>query len=284
MVIAGKASDQAVGMFIAAIDRWHRDVMVENKGNLHLIVAAIFVGLGLVACGGGGGNDSSSERRASKVQNADGGPESGNDQAETVPGATDIDDDGAGAQVSGDGAVNSAPSISGNPPTSIVQNSTFEFTPRAIDPDADPLVFTVTNKPDWASFDPATGTLGGTPTAADIGVIRGIVIRVSDSRTITALPPFDIVVNAFGSASVTLSWLSPRTREDGRPLMNLAGFRIYYGTQSNVYSEVITIDNPGVSSFVIDNLSADRTYFFAATAFDESGNESRFSNEVSKSL
>jgi hypothetical protein len=39
-----------------------------------------------------------------------------------------------------------------------------------------------------------------------------------------------------------------------------------------------------VTSLVIDNLSSDSTYFFVATAFDETGNESDFSNETCLAL
>ena len=61
--------------------------------------------------------------------------------------------------------------------------------------------------------------------------------------------------------------------------MDLAGFNIYYGTSEGNYSKVITVDNPGVTSYVVDNL-VPSTYFFVTTAFTTSGAESEFSNTI----
>ena len=156
--------------------------------------------------------------------------------------------------------------------------------PSVTDPDGDPLTFNAINKPDWASFNPVTGALVGTPTAANIGMTDAISIGVTDGMLMTFLPPFRITVSAFGHASVTLSWTIPSTNEDGTPLTDLAGFRIYYGGRTGNHTDTTNIDNPGVSALVIDNLSFDSTYFFVITAFDESGNESAFSNEARKVL
>ncbi|MDH3511153.1 MAG: fibronectin type III domain-containing protein [Gammaproteobacteria bacterium] len=183
-----------------------------------------------------------------------------------------------------DDSENSAPSISGTPATSIVQNSAYQFVPLASDPDGDPLTFSIIYehepKPGWTSFDPVTGILTGTPTAADVGTTDGIVISVTDGTSTASLPPFGITVDAIGPVSVTLSWTIPTTNEDGTPLTDLAGFKIYYRTITGTYSDPTIVDNPGVSSFVIENLSAESAYFFAAKAFDTSGNDSDFSNEV----
>jgi len=84
-----------------------------------------------------------------------------------------------------------------------------------------------------------------------------------------------------GSGVATLTWTPPTTNEDGTPLVDLAGYKIYYGTASRSYPNSITIANPGITSYVIDNL-ASGTYYFAATAFNYSGGESDVSNEVSK--
>ena len=65
--------------------------------------------------------------------------------------------------------------------------------------------------------------------------------------------------------------------------MDLAGYKIYYGKSSGSYTDQIRIDNPGINSFVVNNLTPD-TYFFAATAFNSSGFESRFSGEAMKTV
>ncbi len=70
-------------------------------------------------------------------------------------------------------------------------------------------------------------------------------------------------------------------------MTDLAGYRIYYGkTQlSNCrnYPNVEAVNNPGVSSLVISDLSLG-TWYFSATAVDTSGNQSQCSNTASKTL
>jgi len=91
--------------------------------------------------------------------------------------------------------VNSAPIISGNPVTSIVEGAAFSFTPQASDPDSgDKLMFFVTNQPAWMSFDSITGTLMGTPGHGDVGVYKNIVILTSDGTSTASLPAFDLTV------------------------------------------------------------------------------------------
>ena len=62
--------------------------------------------------------------------------------------------------------------------------------------------------------------------------------------------------------------------------MNLAGYKIYFGQTSNNYSNQFRIDNPSVTTFVVDGLTTNTTYYFAATAFNTLGIESRYSGEA----
>ncbi len=78
----------------------------------------------------------------------------------------------------------------------------------------------------------------------------------------------------------TLTWNAPATNTDGTPLTDLSGYKIYYGTASGNYSQ--TIDVGGITSSTVSNLTDGTTYYFAVTAYDTSGNESAYSNEVSK--
>jgi hypothetical protein len=87
-----------------------------------------------------------------------------------------------------------APQISGSPSTTAVVGTGYAFTPRASDADGDALRFTIGNKPAWASFDPATGRLSGTPKSA--GTFPDITIRVTDGTSYRALPSFSIVASA----------------------------------------------------------------------------------------
>ncbi len=80
-----------------------------------------------------------------------------------------------------------------------------------------------------------------------------------------------------GTASATVSW-NANTEAD------LAGYRVYVGTQSGIYSFAGPFEVTGRTSFTVPNLPKGTTYYFAVTAFDTTGNESSKSAEVSKSL
>ena len=73
--------------------------------------------------------------------------------------------------------------------------------------------------------------------------------------------------------SLTLSW------GDSSPDPDLIGYRVYYGTASGEYTNIITTGN--VSTATISGLLYGVTYYFAITAVDIDGDESDFSNEIS---
>ncbi len=74
------------------------------------------------------------------------------------------------------------------------------------------------------------------------------------------------------SAQATLSW-NPNSESD------LAGYKVYYGNSSRSYSINVNVGNQ--TSYTVSNLVEGEIYYFAATAYDFSGNESGYSNEVS---
>ncbi len=92
--------------------------------------------------------------------------------------------------------VNDVPTISGVPLTRVYENQHYSFVPVATDRDAgDTLVFSIQNKPEWASFNAVTGVFAGIPRNKDVGTVSGIVISVRDgSKAEAALPAFDISV------------------------------------------------------------------------------------------
>lgn len=79
---------------------------------------------------------------------------------------------------------------------------------------------------------------------------------------------------------VQLSWVAPEENVDGSPLIDLAGYRIYYGAASRSYSDMIELGSPGSTSHSLSLASGD--YYVAMTALDADGNESAYSNEVIK--
>ncbi len=90
---------------------------------------------------------------------------------------------------------NDPPTLTGNPATTVEEDSLYHFEPSVNDVDiGDDLVFSIENKPDWINFDSTRGRLSGTPANDDVGVHRDISIRVSDGQDVTALPSFDLTV------------------------------------------------------------------------------------------
>src|SRR5262245_19779705 len=108
---------------------------------------------------------------------------------------------------------NVAPTISGTPPTSATVGSAYKFVPTARDSNGDPLYFSITGKPSWATFSHSTGQLSGTPTAA--GTFASIVISTTDGAKTVSLPAFTIAVKAAGTTTPTAP-----TQTNGAPTIS----------------------------------------------------------------
>ena len=173
---------------------------------------------------------------------------------------------------------NTPPTISGTPVLEIAVGFTYRFAPNANDPDSDSLTFSIENLPGWAAFNTTTGQLTGTPTSGDVGTYDNIVVTVSDGNASTSLNRFSINVVAQGSGSVTLDWIAPTQNEDGSTLTDLAGYVIYYGIRPGIYEQSVPVDNPSVTTYVVEGLTAN-TYYFVVTAIDSQGDESRYSGQ-----
>ncbi|MFH1943768.1 MAG: fibronectin type III domain-containing protein, partial [bacterium] len=81
-----------------------------------------------------------------------------------------------------------------------------------------------------------------------------------------------LVTPSLFASSAVISWQS-NTESD------LAGYKIYYGTSSGKYSVILNVGK--VVKYEINDLTSNMVYYFAVTAYDQSGNESGFSSEVS---
>ena len=108
------------------------------------------------------------------------------------------------------GPLNTAPSITGSPTTTVQATQAYSFQPAGSDPDSDTLTYSIVNRPTWATFNTTTGRLSGTPAAANVGTYSNIVITVSDGRASAALNAFSIVVSAPANRAPTITG-SPAT-------------------------------------------------------------------------
>ena len=184
-------------------------------------------------------------------------------------------------------AANTAPSISGTPATSAVAGSAYNFAPTAADGNGDALTFSIQNRPSWATFNTSTGRLSGTPASTNVGTYANVVIGVSDGQVSKSLPAFTLTVAAAvvssAAGTATLNWTPPTTRSNNSTLTDLAGYRIAYGTSAGVLYHSVNLANPGLTSYMLQNLSPG-TYYFVVWAFDSTGNESALSNAISATV
>ena len=81
---------------------------------------------------------------------------------------------------------------------------------------------------------------------------------------------------------VTLNWTPPTENTDGSSLVDLSGYTIYYGLAPDNMNNSISITNSGLTSYVVENLAANTTYYFSIIAINSQNAASDFSNIVSK--
>jgi len=77
------------------------------------------------------------------------------------------------------------------------------------------------------------------------------------------------------AAGLTLKWDPPTTDEDGSPLTDLEGYKIYYGAADNDLVESVDV-GPNTSYTITPSVQG--KWYFAVTAYNLSGTESRYSN------
>ena len=101
-------------------------------------------------------------------------------------------------------------------------------------------------------------------------------ITVSSGGTVKTVT-IVLTLNSPSSSSATLNWSANREPD-------LAGYRIYRTTTSGRYGDPIATLRGNVTTYQATGLQFGKTYFFVVTAYDLAGNESGYSNEVSKSV
>jgi len=227
-------------------------------GTAALIAAAVVMSASLAAC------DDDSGSSANQAVST-GAPAFPIDRSATTPTAATA----AGVQ------------ITGSPATHATAGQAYGFQPTVAGRAGKAVKFSIANTPAWAKFDPTSGKLTGTPSSSHVGTYKGITISVVAGTTTVALPAFSIVVSDGNSKSnVTLSWQAPTENADGTALVDLKGYKVHYGPASKIYSETIQVTNPGLTTYVVQNLDVGK-YYFAVTAYNAAGQESWLSPEVS---
>jgi len=84
------------------------------------------------------------------------------------------------------------------------------------------------------------------------------------------------------NAYVSLAWTMPTNNADGTVLADLAGAKIYYGTASSNYTQVVDVGL--TNTMQITGLEVGTLYYFTGTAYNTAGLESGYCNEVAKRI
>src|SRR6187551_2427126 len=66
---------------------------------------------------------------------------------------------------------------------------------------------------------------------------------------------------SWNSGSAVVAWNAPTTNTDGSTLVNLAGYRVYYGTSSSSFPQSVTVNNVAALNASITPLTAGTWYF-----------------------
>jgi hypothetical protein len=183
-------------------------------------------------------------------------------------------------------AVNRAPTITTESSAVARVGETYDYQPVATDPDGDTLRFTANNLPPWASMDPNTGRITGTPGENDLGEYEAITIVVADAAGRTESDPFTITVvgdSAVATGVASLQWETPPSKVDGSPLDDLAGYRILYGRSADELDRSVLISSPTTTSYEFATLEPG-TWFFAVVAVNAGGLEGPATTPAQKSI
>jgi hypothetical protein len=87
----------------------------------------------------------------------------------------------------------------------------------------------------------------------------------------------------WGDGTATVSWAAPTTNEDGSELLDLAGFKVMYGTSGNALTQTALIDDITRSAYTVQSL-APGTWYFAVRAFNTQQVDSVDSNVAQKDV
>lgn len=86
------------------------------------------------------------------------------------------------------------------------------------------------------------------------------------------------------AGDISLSWTAPTQNTDGTPYVDPDGYKVYYGlTNGGPYPTIIDVPDPATLTVDVLGLTS-ATYYFVATAYNTSAQESGFSNQAIKTI
>jgi hypothetical protein len=147
------------------------------------------------------------------------------------------------------------------------------------------LSWNVSDNASWLSLNPTSGSSTPGPVTASVntsGLVAGtynaaITITANGAANTPQTMPVSLVVTAPSTGAATLTWNASTSS-------SVVGYKVYEATASGAYGAPIATLQGNTTTYQAIGLSSGTTYFFTVTAYDNAGNESLHSNEVSKSI
>ena len=149
------------------------------------------------------------------------------------------------------------------------------------------LTWTISSNAVWLRLNTASGT---TTTETDTisasvttsGLAAGtynavLTVTASGSTNSPRSIPVSLTLSATVAGTASLAW-------NANSETDLAGYKIYKATSSGAYGAPVATLPKTTTNYTVTGLQTGTTYFFAITAYDNTGNESPYSGEVSKSI
>ena len=145
------------------------------------------------------------------------------------------------------------------------------------------LSWTISENASWLSVSRTSGTNTGSVTVSPnlSGLAAGtynaaITITATGATNTPKTIPVSLTVSSTTTNSATLTWTANAETD-------LAGYKIYLSRTPGSYGAPIRILGK-TTGYTATGLTTGVTYYFVITSYDTTGNESAYSNEVSKSI
>ena len=149
------------------------------------------------------------------------------------------------------------------------------------------LTWTLSSNAAWLRLNTASGT---TTTETDTlsasvttsGLVAGtynavLTVTASGSTNSPRSIPVSLTLSATVAGTASLTW-------NANSETDLSGYKVYRATSSGAYGAPVALLPKTTTRYTATGLHTGTTYFFTITAYDNAGNESLHSAEVSKSI
>ncbi|MEK6922165.1 MAG: Ig domain-containing protein, partial [Nanoarchaeota archaeon] len=140
-------------------------------------------------------------------------------------------------------STNTAPVIETTSLSSATVNTAYSATVSATDVDGDDLTYSILNGPSWLSIN-SSGRLSGTPTSSGTSTVE---VKVSDPDGLYDTASYSLLV-----ASVASVDMSVIDGDSGAAADSSCSIDVTLTNSTSGYSETVTMDASGVSSFSLD--------------------------------